>query len=104
MLTTKNSNNNSSINATTGKFKKIDVEEATINNYYNKTYIDSTLSNYSTYINTLSGNIYYNYYIKSEVDGIIAGNYNIIIDILQLNYYNKTYIDSTFLNYYNKTY
>jgi hypothetical protein len=100
MLSTKNYLNNSSIFATTGKFKKIDVEEAIINNYYNindsnnryytKTYIDSTLSNYSTYINTLSGNIYYNYYIKSEVDGIIAGNYNIIIDILQLNYYNKS--------------
>ena len=40
MLSTKNYLNNSSIFATTGKFKKIDVEEAIINNYYNKTYID----------------------------------------------------------------
>jgi hypothetical protein len=35
MLSTKNYSNNSSVNATTATFTYLEVQEATINNYYN---------------------------------------------------------------------
>ena len=47
MLSTKNYNNNSSLTCNTANFNKIEVEEAIINNYYDKSYIDTTLANYS---------------------------------------------------------
>ena len=63
MLSTKTYNNNSSITATTATFKKIKVDEATIDNYYNKTHIDDNYYD-KPYINTLSGSLFNNYYIK----------------------------------------
>ena len=90
MLSTKNYNNNSSITATTATFKKIKVDEATIDNYYNKQYID-----------TLSGRLLNNYYIKADVDSIIGGTYSTIMFRLDEFHYTRSQMSSL---YYDKTY
>ena len=86
MLSTKNYKNNSSIYANTGKFDKLEcdkleVDEATINNYPSNSYLISNYYN-KQYVDSISGSLFYNYYIKVDVDSKIAGSYNLIIHIM----------------------
>ena len=94
ILSTKNYKNNSSIYANTGKFDKIEVDDATINNNLSNSYLNENYYN-KQYVNSISGNLFTNYYIKVDVDSKIAGSYNLLIHIMfkikhltkiQLNY------------------
>ena len=100
MLSTKNYNNNSSITATTATFKKIKVDEATIDNYYNKTHIDDSYYD-KNYINTLSGSLFNNYYIKADVDTKIVSSYHLIMNRLESSHYT---INQMNILYYEKSY
>ena len=68
MLSTKNYKNNSSIYSNTGKFDKfecdkLECDEAIINNYPSISYLNSNYDN-KQYVDTLSGRLLNNYYIK----------------------------------------
>ena len=67
MLSTKNYKNNSSIYANTAKFDKLECDEAIINNYPSISYLNSNYYN-KQYIDSISGNLLNNYYIKVDVD------------------------------------
>ena len=111
MLTTKNYNNNSSIYANSAKFNSLEVDNVTIgnvynktesdNNFYNKLYIDNTLSLYidNRLSDLLSNDVYgflsLNYLITSEIEALYVKT-----TFLTYSYYSKTQSDN---NYYSKT-
>ena len=93
------------------------INDNLILNYYDNSYINLTLANYSTttqmntilsnyvttsnyydklYVDSISGNLYTNYYIKSEVDYKIQDVYS----ELNTNYYGRNQSD---IRYYTKT-
>ena len=100
MLSTKNYKNNSSIYANTGKFDKLECDEAEISNYPSISYINSNYYNKS-YIDTLSGRLLNNYYIKADVDSIIGGTYSTIMFRLDEFHYTRSQMSSL---YYEKSY
>ena len=91
MLSTKNYSNNSSVNATTATFTYLEVEEATINNYYNSSSIDSNFPTFDWILNnyTNSYDLGGYYYTKYDIDS----NFYNISQINDITTNQTAYID-----------